>query len=169
MLVSGDKKKSLRDLDEKFACNFHVLDQVKICEDVQPVCNGSWIRELKEDNIILSDVNDSCGSIDILIGADIMGKILTGERKMLKSGLVAVETHLGWILMRKVLEEETPKESSVLAMTVTSMFVNELDIPNLWRLDLNGIDDPIEKKSKQEIDLQTKEHFLETVKINCDG
>ncbi|GFX30960.1 uncharacterized protein TNCV_784441 [Trichonephila clavipes] len=32
---------------------------------------------------------------------------------------------------------------------------------------LIGIDDPTEKKFKQEIDLQTKEHFLETVKINC--
>ncbi|GFW16892.1 DUF1758 domain-containing protein [Trichonephila clavipes] len=50
---------------------------------------------------------------------------------MLKSGLVAVETHLGWTLMGKVPEEETPKESSVLVMTVTSMFVNELDISNL--------------------------------------
>ncbi|GFT16106.1 integrase catalytic domain-containing protein [Trichonephila clavipes] len=156
----------LMDLDEKFACNFDALDQDKICEDVQPVCNGYWIRELKEDNIILSD---SRGSIDILIRADIMGKMLTGKRRMLKSGLVEVETHLGWTLMGKVPEEETPKESSVLAITVTSMFVNELDISNLWRLDLIGIDDPIEKKSKQEIDLQTKEHFLETVKINCDG
>ncbi|GFV26042.1 integrase catalytic domain-containing protein [Trichonephila clavipes] len=46
--------------------------------------------------------------------------------------------------------------------------VNELDISDLWRLDLIGINYPIEKKFKQEIDLQTKEHFLETVKINCD-
>ncbi|GFX60162.1 integrase catalytic domain-containing protein [Trichonephila clavipes] len=54
--------------------------------------------------------------------------MLTGKRRMLKSGLVAVETHLGWTLMGKVPEEETPKESSVLAMTVTSMFVNELAV-----------------------------------------
>ncbi|GFX47651.1 uncharacterized protein TNCV_699051 [Trichonephila clavipes] len=66
----------LRDLDEKFACNFDALDQDKICEDVQPVCNESWIRELK-DNIILPDINDGSESIDILIGAEIMGKMLT--------------------------------------------------------------------------------------------
>lgn len=54
-------------------------------------------------------------------------------------------------------------------MTVTSLFVKEADISSLWRLDLIGINDPIEKKSRQEIDLQTKEHFLETVRINEDG
>ncbi|GFU50392.1 uncharacterized protein TNCV_1827951 [Trichonephila clavipes] len=99
----------LRDLDEKFACNFDASDQDKICEDVQSVCNGSWIRELKEDNIILADVNDSSGSIYILIGADIMGEMLTGKRKMLKSGLVAVENLFRMDINEKSTRRRNPK------------------------------------------------------------
>ncbi|XP_055926996.1 uncharacterized protein LOC129958499 [Argiope bruennichi] len=96
-----------------------------------------------------------------------MGKMLTGKRKVLSSGLVAVETFLGWTLMGKVPQEESSEEN--LTITVLSLFVNEAEITNLWKLDSIGINDPVEKKSKNEIDLRTKEHFLETVTINKDG
>ncbi|GFU51505.1 integrase catalytic domain-containing protein [Trichonephila clavipes] len=51
-------------------------------------------------------IGASCEAIDIPIRADVMGKILTGRRKVLSSGLVAVETYLGWTLMGKVPEED---------------------------------------------------------------
>ncbi|GFY12091.1 uncharacterized protein TNCV_4975911 [Trichonephila clavipes] len=54
-------------------------------------------------------------------------------------------------------------------MTVLSLFVNEADISNLWKLDLIGINDPVERKCKYEIDLQTKNHFLEMVTTNKEG
>ncbi|GFT81180.1 uncharacterized protein TNCV_5089971 [Trichonephila clavipes] len=66
-----------------------------------------------------------------------MGKMLTGRKKVLSSGLVAVETYLGWNLMGKVPQEEPSEES--LAMTVLSQFVNEAEISNLWKLGLIGI------------------------------
>lgn len=160
-------KVKLRSLYEDFSCNFEVLDQSTICENIRPVFKGAWIKELEENEINLTDISDSCGNIDVLIGADIMGKMLTGKRKVLSSGLVAVETYLGWTLMGKVPQEQTSEEN--LAMTVLSLFVNESEISNLWKLDLIGINDPAEKKSKSEIDLQTKEHFLETVTINKEG
>ncbi|XP_055932046.1 uncharacterized protein LOC129962326 [Argiope bruennichi] len=69
--------------------------------------------------------------------------------------------------MGKVPQEESSEEN--LAITVLSLFVNEAEITNLWKLDSIGINDSVEKKSKNEIDLQTKEHFLETVTINKDG
>ncbi|GBM32585.1 hypothetical protein AVEN_195547-1 [Araneus ventricosus] len=69
--------------------------------------------------------------------------------------------------MGKVPQVNT--ERANLAMTVTSLLVKEAEIADLWRLDVLGIKDPMEKKSKQEIDLKTKEHFKETVKFNQDN
>ncbi|GBM83170.1 hypothetical protein AVEN_43667-1 [Araneus ventricosus] len=96
-----------------------------------------------------------------------MGRLLTGKRKLLSSGLVVVETHLGWTLMGKVPQVNTERVN--LAMTVTSLFVKEAEIADLWRLDVLGIKDPMEKKSKQKIELKTKEHFKETVTFNQDN
>ncbi|GFT29315.1 integrase catalytic domain-containing protein [Trichonephila clavipes] len=97
-----------------------------------------------------------------------MGKMLTGRRKVLSSNFVAVETYLGRTLMGKVPQEE-PLEENLAIMTVLLLFVNEAEISNLWQLDLIGINDPAEKKSTYDIDLQTKKHVLETVTINKEG
>ncbi|GBL98576.1 hypothetical protein AVEN_19648-1 [Araneus ventricosus] len=86
-------------------------------------------------------------SIQVLIGADIMGRLLTGKRKLLSSGLVAVETHLGWTLMRKVTQVNTERVN--LAMIATSLFVKEAEIADLWRLDVLGIKDPMEKSQNK--------------------
>lgn len=157
----------LRDLTGKFRCNFEVLDQNIICENVKPVGKGSWLKELAEKDIVLTDVGDADESIQVLIGADIIGKLLTGRREVLSSGLVAMETLFGWTLMGKVPQESSSKEN--LALSVTSMFVKEAEISDLWRLDLLGISDPIEKLCKMEVDRQVKEHFLQTVTRNKDG
>ncbi|XP_055932093.1 uncharacterized protein LOC129962372 [Argiope bruennichi] len=69
--------------------------------------------------------------------------------------------------MGKVPQEESSEEN--LAITVLSLFVNEVEITNLWKFDSIEINDPVEKKFENEIDLRTKEHFLETVTINKDG
>ncbi|GFX76877.1 uncharacterized protein TNCV_3279121 [Trichonephila clavipes] len=93
-------------------------------------------KSLKEKQFSLENLknkltywDDSCEVIDILIGAYLMRKMLTGRRKVLSSGLVAVETYLGWTLMGKVPQEEPSEEN--LAMTVLSLFVNEAEIFNL--------------------------------------
>ncbi|GFT56752.1 uncharacterized protein TNCV_1268661 [Trichonephila clavipes] len=85
----------------------------------------------------ISDVKKACIFCE--------GKMVTGRRKVLSSGLVAVETYLGWTLMGEVPQEEPSEES--LAMTVLSLYVNEAGISNLWKLNLIGINDPVEKKS----------------------
>ncbi|GBN01822.1 hypothetical protein AVEN_204960-1 [Araneus ventricosus] len=152
----------LKQLNGNFTCNFEVLDQPVICENVLPVSEGPWLDELKDLGVILTDTNVSNESIQVLIGADIMGRLQTGKRKLLSSGLVAVETHFGWTLMGKVPQVNTERVN----LAVTSLFVKEAEIADLWRLDVLGIKDPMERKSKQEIDLKTTEHFKETVKFN---
>ncbi|GBM93535.1 hypothetical protein AVEN_135872-1 [Araneus ventricosus] len=106
----------------------------KICENLIIVRKGPWLDELKDLGFILTATNVSCESIQVLIGADIMGMLLTGKRKLLSSGLVAVETING------------------------QSFTNVI-----------GIKDSMEKMSKHDIDLKTKEHFKETEKFNQDN
>lgn len=52
------------------------------------------------------------------------------------------------------------------SLIVTSMFVQEADISNLWSLDVMGITDPVETKSKQRAQEEICEKFCETVIIN---
>ncbi|GFY16353.1 reverse transcriptase domain-containing protein [Trichonephila clavipes] len=55
--------------------------------------------------------------------------------------------------------------SSCNAMRVASLFVKEMDISQLWRLDSLGIQDPSEQKTKEELHKASMEHFLRTVKV----
>lgn len=84
-----------------YTCTFEALYQNLICSDVPAIVNGSWMHELKELEIDITDVQDSA-PIKILIGADVAGNLYTGQSKILKCGFVAIETLLGWTLMGKV-------------------------------------------------------------------
>ncbi|GFW68092.1 integrase_H2C2 domain-containing protein [Trichonephila clavipes] len=50
-----------------------------ICGNTPRVSKGSILEELKRNNIWLSDMGADCPKIDILIGSDNYGKILTGQ------------------------------------------------------------------------------------------
>ncbi|KAF2888965.1 hypothetical protein ILUMI_17207, partial [Ignelater luminosus] len=86
---------------DDYYCNVKVLDQPSICNTVSHIFYGPWINELEEVGIRLSDTSGS-DPIELLIGADFAGKLYTGRRHILKNGLVAVETTLGWALMGQV-------------------------------------------------------------------
>ncbi|GBN97879.1 hypothetical protein AVEN_172579-1 [Araneus ventricosus] len=85
--------------DGTYYCNFKALGQDVICGSIPPVAKGEWLQELRENNISFSDEND--GPIEILIGADIAGKLMTGGFKLLASGPAAIETKLGWTVFGK--------------------------------------------------------------------
>ncbi|UYV72256.1 hypothetical protein LAZ67_9002364 [Cordylochernes scorpioides] len=97
----------LSNLDGSYGCNFEALSQDVICDSVPRVHQGKWMQDLSAHDIELTDLHR--GPLEILIGADIAGKLLTGEHRRLPSGLVAVQTRLGWTLMGKIpaTEEET--------------------------------------------------------------
>ncbi|GFV49170.1 uncharacterized protein TNCV_237041 [Trichonephila clavipes] len=88
---------------------------------------------------------------------------MTGQRRILSCGLIAMETILEWTLSGKVPDCEI---SSCNAMLVASLFVREMDISQLWRLDSLGIQDPSEQKTKEELHKASMEHFLRTVKVD---
>ncbi|XP_046145659.1 uncharacterized protein LOC123988944 [Osmia bicornis bicornis] len=152
-------------LDDSFACKFAAFDQDVVCVDVPLVERGEWCNELQE-NIHISDLGSHEQSINVLIGADIAGKFLTGQHQVLSCGLVAVETRLGWTIMGKVPGTENRRDPVITAI---SMFVKEENVADLWSLEVLGIKDPIHVKTQKEQEESMKQEFLKTVTINPDG
>ncbi|GFS91942.1 hypothetical protein TNCV_1931181 [Trichonephila clavipes] len=73
---------------------------------------------------------------------------MTGQRRILSSGLVAMETILGLTLSGNVPDSEI---SPCNAMLVVSILVKEMDISQVWRLDSLWIQDPSEQETKEEL------------------
>ncbi|XP_070515356.1 uncharacterized protein [Cardiocondyla obscurior] len=144
------------------------MGQDNICTTVPSIKNDEWIKELNRKNIRLSDIEstNSHGQIDILIGADVAGKLITGEITNLTNGLTALETRLGWTVIGK-LPKFTNKIDTAVMMTTS--FVQEADPTNLWKLDVIGILDPIEKLDKLAETEQTRKFLIETAKLNNEG
>ncbi|KAG5869803.1 hypothetical protein JTB14_037538 [Gonioctena quinquepunctata] len=115
---------------DDYSCTLEALDQPKICNEIPSIFYGAWMEELKTLHI---DLHDTLGSdpIEILIGADVAGKLYTGRRHILTCGLVAVETLLGWTLMGRI-PSDLPNFSTTL--TVHSLFVKDATITKLWEL-----------------------------------
>ncbi|GBM03703.1 hypothetical protein AVEN_134929-1 [Araneus ventricosus] len=133
-------KIELGSLDGNFNCNFYVVDQDIICNDVPSVSYGPWIHELKSMNIQMFDIEDNLGPTDVLIGADVAGRLFTGKRRVLCSGLVTLESYLGWTIMRKT---NLLSEKEDTAMMVISMFIREATISDLFSLEFLEISDPV--------------------------
>ncbi|GBN67325.1 hypothetical protein AVEN_160989-1 [Araneus ventricosus] len=72
-----------------------------------------------------------------------------------------IETLLDWTLSGQVPESEIPPCN---AMLVSSLFVKELNISQMWRLDNLGIRDPSEQKTKEEPHEVSIVQFLRVVK-----
>jgi hypothetical protein len=142
------------------------LDETEICGSLQRVPHGSWLKELRSKNIRLSDFESDSEEIEILVGSDYYGKLLTGKIVHLSCGLLAMETVLGWTLSGRV-----PKMASNFAMfnLFHSLLSLQSSVADLWSLELLGIKDPAQVKTVKEREEQTKEHFLKTVKRSKDG
>ncbi|GIY02702.1 reverse transcriptase [Caerostris darwini] len=157
----------LSSLDGNYTCKLDALDHDVICNDISSVKNGSWIQELRTKKIFLTDIQENAGPIEILLGADVAGKLITGRREELETGLVALETKLGWTLMGKVPRYIDKKDASMNIVTMLS----QADVPvsSLWDLELLGIRDPIEQNSREETEKAVMFHFIETIRQKEDG
>lgn len=145
-----------------YSCMFEVLDQPLICKDIPPVFYGPWLEELKELDVKLEDTRGA-GAIELLIGADICGNLYTGKRHILRCGLVAVETLLGWTLSGRI---PLDRATTSATLSVFSLLVKDSCIADLWKLDVLGITEPSEKRSRDELALAVKDIFEQTVRIN---
>ena len=74
----------MESIDGKYRCNFQVMNKDVICADIPSVKSRTWLEELHGKNITLCDLKTSVAerseAIDLLIGADIAGKLLTGRK-----------------------------------------------------------------------------------------
>lgn len=156
----------LSSIDGKYFCNFDVLDQDVICDNIPDCKHGPWVNEAKDLDLPENMFSKGSNCVEILIGADVIGKILTGNVKQLSCGVTAMETRLGWTLLGKQ-PIKSVKQST--AMLTTSMLVNDMNVSNLWKLDLLGITDPTETKTKTVIEQETDRFFQETLKMDAEG
>ncbi|UYV70988.1 hypothetical protein LAZ67_8001340 [Cordylochernes scorpioides] len=85
----------ISDVDSKYNCNFEVQDCSTICSSMPSAQPTEWMTELRSKGIDL-DVYRSNTEIELLLGADVYAKLLTGKKIVLESGPVALETKLGW-------------------------------------------------------------------------
>jgi hypothetical protein len=61
-------------------CEFGLLDQSVICGDILPVGNGHWIAELWKENIKLANIDQIVESIEVILTANVAGRMLIGRR-----------------------------------------------------------------------------------------
>ncbi|GFQ98259.1 pro-Pol polyprotein [Trichonephila clavata] len=85
--------------------------------------------------------------IELLIGADYDGNLFTGNICHLSSGLIAVDTYLGWSVMGR------PKAASNNYSSI-SLFVQSHGISDLRRLETIGKMDPYETDSSKNLENQ---------------
>lgn len=151
-----------------YHCRFQVLNQDTICEGIPSLERGSLMDELQNSEVVLTDIENSDSKIEVLIGADVAGKLFTGKKVQLKNGLVALETYLGWTIMGKVTKGYAKHGNSV-ANAMISMFASTPCISEFWKLETIGITDPAESKNKQELSELVLKHFNETVSRNQEN
>ncbi|GBN79577.1 hypothetical protein AVEN_74291-1 [Araneus ventricosus] len=108
---------------------FEVLDKSVICDCVDPLPKGPWMKELMVKNIVITDTEES---VSLLIGADIAATILTGRQENLPCGILAVETLLGWTVSGKPSLDEGTENFAMLA---TSLLIKEASITYIWNLE----------------------------------
>ncbi|GFT87866.1 DUF1758 domain-containing protein [Trichonephila clavipes] len=135
------------DLKRSYACCFEVLSEKKICGFISKIEDKRILNELKNKEIILSDLNCKETEIGLLIGADNIGKLLTGNLIEFDSGFTAIETKLGWTVIGKVCSN-----NKNVMLTTSSLHVRNVSIKELWELDVLGITDPL-------LNENTKENF----------
>ena len=81
----------LANLDGNYLCNFDVLDEDIIWSDIPSITADVWTAGMEKLNVNLTDICSEEKSVAVLIGAYIVGKLLTDRRHYLNCGLTAVE------------------------------------------------------------------------------
>ncbi|UYV84468.1 hypothetical protein LAZ67_X002301 [Cordylochernes scorpioides] len=159
-------KVNVSSLNNKYMDDLKFLDQEVICGHISQVQDHTILNELKTRGINLTDICQGEEiSIHKLIGSDLLSSILTGRMQILQNGVVATETKLGWTVMGPAIGKDM--EDSCLI--VTSFHVNSFDVQDLWKLDVLGIMDAAETKSRKDLIEASNAHFKETVKRDESG
>ncbi|GFV91386.1 integrase catalytic domain-containing protein [Trichonephila clavipes] len=131
---------NVESLNHKYAALLSLLEQQKICSILPRIHGRKLLSEFASRGIKFTDVGRDSLLIRVLLGADILGSILTDRIEVLSSEVSAVETLLGWTILG------LGKKRDVLNLVTLSL--QNMDVPKMWDLEILGITVPIEKKNE---------------------
>ncbi|UYV76242.1 hypothetical protein LAZ67_13003148 [Cordylochernes scorpioides] len=155
----------LDNVDEGKAFKMEALEETIICGNISPVETGPRQWELDKKGITLTKVDNNKTEIDILIGGDYYGQLLTGKIEQLAGGLTAIQTVLGWTLIGNT-SSERPETSAQMVIT---LLTTQQRVASLWELETIGIRDPTEVISVKEKNVLMQEKFREKICRDHDG
>ncbi|UYV74854.1 hypothetical protein LAZ67_12001338 [Cordylochernes scorpioides] len=147
------------------AFKMEALEETIICGNISPVETGPRQWELDKKGITLTKVDNNKTEIDILIGGDYYGQLLTGKIEQLAGGLTAIQTVLGWTLIGNT-SSERPETSAQMVIT---LLTTQQRVVSLWELETIGIRDPTEVISVKEKNVLMQEKFCEKICRGHDG
>ncbi|UYV63942.1 hypothetical protein LAZ67_2006089 [Cordylochernes scorpioides] len=168
--TTGEKAHSifyfqLDNVDKGKAFKMEALEETIICGNISPVETGPRQWELDKKGITLTKVDNNKTEIDILIGGDYYGQLLTGKIEQLAGGLTAIQTVLGWTLIGNT-SSERPETSAQMVIT---LLTTQQRVASLWELKTIGIRDPTEVISEKEKNVLMQEKFHEKICRGHDG
>ncbi|GBL74826.1 hypothetical protein AVEN_243675-1 [Araneus ventricosus] len=135
----------MQDLNGSVGYCCEVFSERKLSGFIPKIEDPQILENLRVNNIELSDVTCNENEIDLLIGADLIGKLLTGRCVQLNFGLVAIHTKLGWTVIGKETGIYSIDDYTVMdsVQTVLSLYVNNASLRELWDIESLGIREPI--------------------------
>ncbi|GFW91381.1 uncharacterized protein TNCV_737951 [Trichonephila clavipes] len=155
-------------LNGYYSCCLEVLSEEKICNSVPKITDEQILNNLRELNIKFSDSFSEDLEIDLLVGSNVLGRILMKKCCELDSGLSVVETiyKLGNTVIG-MQDDVCHIDRNV--MTTLSMYVRNIKLTDLWSLENLGISNPTLEKSKQNSYEVALEDFQQRLTILPNG
>ncbi|UYV75405.1 hypothetical protein LAZ67_13000151 [Cordylochernes scorpioides] len=142
------------------AVQVRAMGQRMICDRVPTLTAGTWMRDLDKKGVtIIRRKNVETSEIDLLLGADNLGKIWTDQVVCLEDGLTAIKTRIGWSIFGEI-----PLRESLASEYASPVFLTmSHKIKDLWDLEMLGVRDPVENISQREKNRDIKSHFIEKI------
>ncbi|UYV66516.1 hypothetical protein LAZ67_4001942 [Cordylochernes scorpioides] len=146
--------------------NFSRLGVGKNNPKVPTLTAGTWMRDLDKKGVtIIRRKNVETSEIDLLLGADNLGKIWTDQVVCLEDGLTAIKTKIGWSIFGEI-----PLRESLASEYASPVFLTmSHKIKDLWDLEMLGVRDPVENISQRKKNRDIKSHFIEKIIKRDDG
>ncbi|GBM67020.1 hypothetical protein AVEN_152529-1 [Araneus ventricosus] len=151
----------IKALYESFSACLEAFSEKKVCGFVPKINDRIILRELKNRKIEITDPVSGEYEIDLLIGADLLGSLLTGEIVELDCGLTAVHTKLGWTITGK----QNGTRSMGNVMTTLSMHCRSVNLTEMWDLECLGITDSSQSLCRKKAHSEHLNYFREKLTI----
>lgn len=150
----------LKAKDQQTSIVLSLYTQAEICHEIPRIQQTDLLESLRQTGITLSDQSppDLDNSIGLLLGADVMGRILTGTQRHLGE-LCCIETIFGWTIMGQ-------NPTATPFTTTVSLNNHTTEEVKLWDLETLGIEDPVEVKSKAQRQQEILENFQKTLQVD---